>query len=220
MIEKIIDISVPVSQAMVCWPGSPEVQFSQWLSMKNGDCANDTLMKASVHSGTHVDAPSHYLPEGKTVDQIPLSVFVGDVFVVECLGVSTVQSEDLERADIPIEAKRLLVKTNNSEVWKNEPQIFKKDFVALSVSAAQWVTKRGIRLVGIDYFSIESHEGEGNVHRALLEENVAILESLNLEAAYTGWYELCAVPQKLIGPESAPVRAILFKRKEDANEKT
>jgi arylformamidase len=205
-----IDISVDISNQLPVWPGSPEIMFSRSSSIDDGDVANDTTIHFSVHTGTHIDAPSHFLPHGKTVDQIPLELLVGKTYIVEVsANVSDITPNVLESLSIPQGIKRLLLKTRNSQFWQSNVKEFQTDFAALTLDAAQWVVERGIQLIGIDYLSIQRFYDGPETHQILLSSEIVIIEGLDLNGVSSGYYDLICLPLKLRGLEGSPARVIL-----------
>jgi len=207
----IIDISTPISSDTPIWPGSPKPQFSLISSIKDGGIANDTKIDASVHTGAHIDAPLHFLAKGKSIDQIDLDIFIGPVFVAYLPKVKKITDKDIKKLNIPKGVTRLLFKTSNSLLWTQGVTSFKKDFVGLTVDAAELIVEYGIKLVGIDYLSIASFSETVSVHKILLSNKVAILEGLNLNNVKSRIYQLVAFPIVISGAEAAPVRAVLIK---------
>lgn len=204
----IIDISVPVSEDLPIWPGSPAIQMFRQFDMDQGDGANDTTIQFSVHTGTHVDAPLHFLAQGQSVDQLSLEVLMGTTYVADVGDVAAITPEVLAALPIPVGSTRLLLKTRNSQLWLS-PHPFERNFVALTAEAAQWVVDQGIRLVGIDYLSVQRFEDGPATHEILLGAEVVIIEGLNLNAVTPGEYELICLPVKLKGIEGAPARVVL-----------
>ena len=206
-----IDISVSIDENLAVWPGSSPVKFNQCKSINKGDNSNDTEWMASVHVGTHIDAPLHFLKNGPSVDQLDLTRLIGEARVVALPKKREITAADLKKALAPYKnTKRLLLKTDNSRLWKTSPDKFHKDFVALTADAARWVVKQGIVLIGIDYFSIQRFKDGPQVHRTLLRSGVVILESIDLFSVVPGRYDLICLPLKLKGIEAAPVRAVLY----------
>ncbi len=203
-----IDISVPVMPGRIpTWPRSPAIKFERRLSLAGGDNADDTTVTMSVHTGTHLDAPRHFVPGGATVDQLPLSTFTGPCQVVDCRGRAAIDALTLERAEIPENTRRLLLKTDNEHKWAPE---FDESFVGVTVDGAQWLARRRLALVGIDYLSIQPYHETDQVHRAVLGAGTAILEGLTLEHVEPGPYLLMCLPIKLCGTEGAWARALLL----------
>lgn len=163
-----------------------------------------------------MDAPAHFLKEGATIEEVSMNSLVGPAVVAYLPDVSEINASDLASLGIPLDTKRLLLRTRNSELWSSGERTFRKDFVALTPEAAQWIADRGIYLVGIDYLSVQRYGDSAATHRILLEANVVILEGLNLIQAEPGTYELICLPICLVGAEGAPARAILRQTDEKA----
>ncbi len=207
--SKYIDISVAVSPNLPRWPGSPAIEFDRSSDLERGDTANDTTIAFSVHTGTHVDAPLHFVRGGKSVETMPLEVLVGKAVVVDLSEVDVISAETLGSLALPTQTERLLLRTRNSQLWQREVREFNPDFVAITADAAQWIVDRGIKLVGIDYLSIQRFSDSPQTHLILLQAEVVIVEGLNLTDVAAGDYELTCLPLKLAGVEGAPARAIL-----------
>jgi arylformamidase len=206
-----IDISLPVDAHSVVWPGIPHVELRSLKNILSGDKTQHTIYCASLHNGTHLDAPLHFLKDGDSVEKIELGKLNGDVYVAETTGIREITDKDVSSCGLPAEAERILFKTDNSGLWvsKNE---FYKEFVSLTLDAARCLVNRKIQLVGIDYLSVEKFQGNGEVHKTLFAANVAVLEGLNLSGVQAGWYRLVCLPVFLKGVEAAPVRAVLYSR--------
>ena len=207
---SLIDISPPVRAGMPRWPGDPPVSI-EWLEdMRAGGAVNLSRITLGAHAGTHVDAPLHYLPAGRSIDKMPLDALVGPARVIEARGRAdgSIAKEELEAKDIK-RAERILLKTDNSLLWER-PGPFRERFVHLSVAAARFLARKKIRAVGIDYLSVSGYmKDEARVHRALLEAGVWIIEGLDLSGARPGQYELICLPLRMEGLEAAPARALL-----------
>jgi len=207
---RILDISVPVSPGLPVWPGDPEIVLEQYRAISKGNTSTDSRLACSVHSGTHVDAPAHFFENGATVEQLPLDVLIGRATVVEVLNDDIITPEILEARALPAETRRLLFKTKNSALWGDRDHQFNPDFVALSSESAKWMANKGIKLVGIDYLSIQLFkDAEPLTHRILLAAGIIILEGLNLQGVNPGEYQLICLPLKLAGSEGAPARTVL-----------
>ena len=208
---KIMDISVPLSPGLPVWPGDPRIVLERHRVIGDDSASNDSHLACSVHAGTHVDAPAHFIENGSTVEQLPLDVLIGRTWVAEALTADVITPELLEDLDMPAGTTRLLFKTRNSSIWENPEQPFRTDFVALHADAAAWIVEHGIRLVGIDYLSIQMFEDpEAPTHRVLLKAGVIIVEGLNLRNVRPGSYRLICLPLKLAGSDGAPARAVLI----------
>jgi arylformamidase len=192
---EIIDVSVPVRPGMVTYPGDPEVRLERVSSIAEGAVANLSRLDLGVHSGTHVDAPLHFLDGAAGVEALPLDVLVGPCVVVDGLDVSAV----------PAGTERVLFKTENGRLWERDE--FAEDFVSLDGAAARALVAAGVRLVGIDYLSI----GDEEAHHVLLEASVVAVEGLDLRAAEPGEYRLVCAPLKLVGSDGAPARVLLLR---------
>ena len=206
----IFDISLPVSPKLPVWPGDPAIQFRQMSDMNNGDVCNVTHISMSVHSGTHVDAPHHFLNNHQTVDDLDLNILTGQAYLVELSQlVNEISYEILDGASIPAGVERLLIKTRNSEIWNQGEDEFYKEFVAINNDGAEWLVQKGIKLVGVDYLSVAPF-GEGvPTHRTLLNAGVIALEGLNLSQVSAGYYDLYCLPLKLSNSDGAPARVII-----------
>ena len=208
---RVWDISVPVSPELPVWPGDSRVVLEQIRSVSKGNSSTDSRLACSVHAGTHVDAPAHFIENRETVEQLPLDVLIGEAIVVEIPDDDIITPEIMEAQNLPADTKRLLFKTKNSELWNDSTHPFKTDFVALSSEAAAWIVRRGIRLVGIDYLSIQIFSDKDPLtHRTLLDAGVVIVEGLDLRDVNPGSYQLVCLPLKLAGSEGAPARAVLI----------
>ena len=161
-----------------------------------------------VHCGTHIDAPLHFLPEGKTIDTIPLSKLVGKCYVKDCGEAHVITEKHI--AELPEEATKVLFKTTNSKFWEANRTVFEDRFVALNLDGARALAQRGVDAVGVDYLSIQGFYEHNDTHRVLLAAEVVLLESINLTEVEEGWYDLYCLPLKIIGLEAAPCRAILI----------
>ncbi len=203
------DISVGVSPEIPVWPGDPPVVLERVKSMENGDEANISRIQSGVHVGTHIDAPIHFVEGGATVDAIPLKSLLGRAYVVDLRKADVLDADALESARIPPRTRRLLFKTRNSELWTSGESSFQRDFVAVDASGAEWLVKKGVKLVGVDYLSVAPFNDGGPTHRILLEAGVVVVEGLNLAQVSKGRYTLYCLPVKLMGSDGAPARAVL-----------
>lgn len=204
----VIDISVPIVEGMPIWPGSTGVRITRTMALERGDEATVSQLDTDVHVGTHLDAPGHFIPGGDPIDRVPLDVLVGQASVVHLPDCSAITPADLERA-VPHGAARVLFRTRNSKRWREPRHMFTPDYVALTLEAARWVVDRGIRLIGVDYLSVQRFSDSAETHRVLLGAGVVLLEGLDLSAVLAGEYELFCLPLKLVGAEAAPARAVI-----------
>jgi len=210
--KKMIDISVEISPSLVVWPGDPKPRITKVSEMSKGSRYNLMKLSMSLHNGSHIDAPFHYLEEGNDVGQIPLDVLVGECYVLEVPPkIEIIDKAVLEQAEIPDKVERLLLKTKNSIFWEEKQQKFHKNYCGLTKDGAQFLLKLKCKLVGIDYLSISSLVDLDGPHIALLREKVVILESINLSKIRQGWYSMYCLPLKIKDVEAAPVRVILIR---------
>jgi len=210
---KIHDISIPISPSLVVWPKEPPVELRRVSSIDKGAEANVSRLTTGVHNGTHVDAPHHFLNDRRTVESLPLDVLTGPAQVVRIPDeVNVVGAAVLEKASVPPETLRLLLKTRNSRLWAEGHKAFDKKFVGVDQSGADWMVGRGLRLVGIDYLSIAPFDDARPPHQVLLKAGVVILEGADLSGVEPGLYDLYCLPLKLVGSDGAPARAILVER--------
>ena len=197
---------------MPVWPGDPPVVLEQISSMDRGAHDNVSQLGMSVHAGTHVDAPHHFLNDGRTVETLSLDILTGPACVVHIPDeVKVISAAVLQAAGIPKGTQRLLLKTSNSALWKKVPWKFETTFVAIDAGGADWLVQVGVRLVGVDYLSVSPYKNSIPTHQKLLRAGVIILEGLDLSAVSPGPYELYCLPIKLVGSDGAPARAILIK---------
>jgi len=210
---RILDISLPVSPSLPVWPGDPAIMLEQISSMASGAEYNLTKLNSSVHIGTHVDAPLHFLSDGRSVDQLPLDVLTGLCYVVQLPdGVDAITAEVLDGIPLAEGTTRILFGTRNSHGWASGETEFQPNFVAITEDGAEWLVARGVQLVGVDYLSVAPYEDAVPTHRVLLQAGVVIVEGLNLSQVPRGFYDLYCLPLKLAGVEGAPARAILVSR--------
>lgn len=210
---KIFDISLSISPDLPVWPGDPPVELKQIESMDAGAHANVSRLNAGVHIGTHVDAPHHFLNDGRTIEQLSLDVLTGPCFVVQLPdGVEAITAEALDGMSFPEDTKRILFGTSNSRLWARGETEFQEDFVAVTEDGAEWLVKHGIQLVGVDYLSVAPFGDSVPTHRVLLQAGVVVVEGLDLSAVPRGFYDLYCLPLKLHGAEGAPARAILTQK--------
>lgn len=204
---EIYDISLNIEEGMVSFPGDTIPEFKR-IKKIEADNYNLSNMKVSVHVGTHVDAPSHFIENGRTIEEIPPQRFMGEAQVIEIKNKNEIKKNELESIDF--NSNKILFKTNNSNVISEN--IFYDDFVYLNYEAAEYLIELGIDFIGIDYLTIESIDTtDFAVHKLLLKNNVIVLEGINLIRVEPGNYKMISLPLKLTGAEASPVRALLYK---------
>jgi len=207
---RIYDISLTISPKLPVWPGDPRVVLQRVSKIEEGSDTNVSQLKMSVHMGTHVDAPFHFLGgDAQTVEQLNIKDLTGRVYLLHLPDVDLITAEILEKSEIPPRTRRILFKTRNSDYWTKGMIDFQPDFVGVSVDGAQYLVERGIKLVGVDYLSIAPFNASVPTHQALLKAGVIIVEGLDLSGVSQGRYTLHCLPLKLAGSDGAPARAIL-----------
>lgn len=209
----IYDLSVPISTELATYPSDPGIQIEDWSSLAKGDGANVSALHFGAHTGTHVDAPAHFIEGAKKIELLELEVLIGEVEVVEVPQDRLVIDEAFVAEHCRPGTERFLFKTRNSAFWRGDFKTdFRTDFTYLDLPAARRLVEQGVRLVGIDYLSIEKFRSKDHeTHRALLSHEVIILEGLNLTDVSPGKYELICLPLRLrtnLG-DGAPARAVL-----------
>jgi arylformamidase len=207
----IFDISVSVTPGETpVFPGDPGIEVASWNSISRGDPANVSVINFGAHTGTHVDAPAHFIEGAAGVASLPLEALVGEALVVEI----PTDADAVEEHHVNAlgGATRVLFKTRNSEFWDEPRGRFREDFTYVTPDAARALVAAGVRLVGIDYLSVEKFGSEDfETHLALLSGGVVIVEGLDLRAVAPGLYELCCLPLKIAAGsgDGAPARAVL-----------
>ena len=207
--NRWIDISVPIQDGMVHWPGDPAVRIKKVLDMERGDACNVSKLSMGSHTGTHMDAPFHFFRKGSGLDRMPLDATLGPARVIEIRGVESINPMDLKPYRIHV-GERILLKTQNSNrVWSQGA--FVKDFVYLATESARYLAKRRVKMVGIDYLSVGGYREQNGleVHRTLLRAGIWIIEGLDLKDVRPGKCELICLPLKIVRSDGAPARAIL-----------
>jgi arylformamidase len=207
---KIIDVTVPLSCDVPTFPGDPHFDIRFPHRIADGEPYNVAALALGAHSGTHVDAPFHFIEDGGTVDQLPLEILIGKARVVELPVRDKIDRADVEAIDLRDDI-RVLFKTRMSGQLKNP--VFQEDFVYLTPEAAGYLVQIGIKLVGIDYLSVEKFGSKDFAsHLALLGAGVVIIEGLDLTDAEPGEYDMTCLPLRIVGGDGAPARVVLRPR--------
>jgi len=205
----IYDVSVPLRPGMVTYAGEPGPELTYHSLLSRGDSANVSALSLGSHTGTHVDAPHHFIEGRATVESFALEALIGPAYVLDHIGAGHITAADIESSELPPDARRVLFKTTNGAAWERDE--FYEDFLGLEPDAAKSLVDRGVVLVGIDYLSIERFHAPGHpVHMILLGAGVVIVEGLDLRAVPAGRYTMCCAPLKVVGAEGAPARAFLW----------
>jgi len=206
-----IDISVPLDNGMVHWPGDPPFHREQVMQMERGDVCNVSKMTSTVHIGTHMDAPRHFVQDGPGIEAMPIEATVGPARVIRIADPEMIRVSEIEPHNIGA-GERVLFRTRNSDsAWKTAE--FQKRFVYIPAETAKYLAAKRVRTVGVDYLSVGGFEASDGpqTHQALLGAGVWIIEGLNLAGVEPGDYELVCLPLKMAGSDGAPARAILRK---------
>lgn len=205
---RVYDVSVVLNDRAITYPGDPGFRRDIEKSQSQGDPCEVSRFTMGSHSGTHVDAPCHFLAGGLTLDSLPLAAFLGPCVVVDARGRAFVDASFVTRA-VPATARRVLFKTDNGRLWREDG--FRDDYCYISADGAQELARRRLQIVGWDYLSVERYDdGEAPAHGSLLASGAVILEGLNLSAVPEGEYFLVALPLAVEGADGSPVRAVLL----------
>ena len=208
---KIIDISVSFPDKVIIYPGDPVPEIKTLRSQEEGDRSNFSIITTGTHSGTHIDAPYHFLSSGPKIDEIPVDLWIGKAYVADLTFVEEcVRDSDL--AGIPLgKYERILIKTKNSQLYSKTNE-FCENFIYMHESACKRIVDAGVKILGFDYTTVDkAGMGVFPAHKTLFAGNVCIIESVNLSEVDEGEYELICLPLKLKGIEASPVRAVLVK---------
>ncbi len=207
--RRIYDISTPVRDGGVVYPGNPDIEIRAQQAISRGAGANVSSVAFGSHTGTHVDAQKHFFDDGHPVDQLPLERLIGPAILLAFPDtLMSIGAVDLEAQEIGGHTRVLLRTRNSSFVTGDE---FVNDYTYLAPDGAEFLVSRGVELVGIDYLSIEQfHSGHHRTHLTLLGKDVVIIEGLDLSEPPAGEYELVCLPLRLAGLDGAPARAVLL----------
>ncbi len=210
---KIHDISVTLTPELAVWPGDRAVYLQRERKIEEGSNSNVSRLDISVHTGTHVDAPVHFLPGGGTIENLALELLVGEAQVVHIAeDVELITAKEICAAKIREGMKRVLFKTRNSRFFPAQSSVFHTDFVGINEEGAQLLVKMGLRLVGIDYLSVAPFKKTRPTHEVLLKAGIVLLEGVDLSQVEAGEYLLCCLPLKLGGSDGAPARVVLIEQ--------
>jgi arylformamidase len=216
---RLIDVSLPIEPDLLTWPGDPGIRIDPSARLDRGDPANVSELHLGSHTGTHVDPPLHFLEGEAGVDALPLDLFLGRALVADLTAVDEIGPSELDELRLPPGTERLLCRTRNSELWARGPVGFPENYVAVTPEGASWLVDRGVRLIGVDFLSVEKYgppefQETGKlpfpVHRTLLGAGVVIVEGLNLSEVEPGPYTLICFPLRIVGGDGSPARAVLL----------
>lgn len=206
---KLIDVSVPLDSNLPAYPGNTPFTLEPIKRMAKGDSSNVSTLHMSAHAGTHVDAPRHFFDHASGVDALPIELLFGRARVVEISSRKGIGPDDLAGTDLSEEI-RLLIKTHNSRLWGSAR--FHSDYVGVTEAGARYLVDRGVKVVGVDYLSVESFQQPGApAHHVLLESGTIVIEGLNLGDVEPGAYEMFCLPLRVVGADGAPARVVLRK---------
>lgn len=201
------DVSVPIRAGMVHYPGNPPVELRFIRGFEQGDSESLSQLSLGVHTGTHLDAPVHFIRDGLGIDRLPIDTLLGPARVIEVPEAEAVTAGHLA-AHAVAAGERILIRTRNSRrCWKTDE--FVRDYSYLAVDAAQLLAERRVRLIGIDYLSIGRGDTNAEVHRILLGAGIVIVEGLDLAEVGAGRYDLICLPLRLVGRDGSPARALV-----------
>jgi arylformamidase len=209
-VSRVFDISLPVSPAMMTWPSDPAVRLVRTKTLAR-DGSNVSELRLGTHTGTHIDPPAHFIDGGGGIDTVPLDALVGPCVVADLTHVER-DITAVEFEALPLDGvERLLCKTRNSRIWTDQHPSFPDEYVAITPDGARSLVERGIRLIGVDFLSVE-HRGadEHPTHVTFLAAGVVIVEGLNLSSVLSGSYMLACLPINLVGGDGSPARAVLI----------
>lgn len=205
------DISVPLKQGMVYNPMDPiPPKIYRYHDTELGAKVTMSMLEIISHTGTHIDAPLHFIPGGSTISDMPLDATIGPARVIEIKDPEKIKVPELEKHDIK-KGERILVKTRNSPATYDSPK-FVEDYVYLDGAAAEYLVEKGIILFGLDDITIGHFKEEGNLaktHETLLAAGIYILEDCALGHVPPGDYELLCLPLLMYKGDAGPCRAIL-----------
>ena len=205
---RLVDVSVPLQSGIATYPGNPEFELQPIKRVAAGGSSNTSRLVMGTHTGTHVDAPRHFFDAAAGVDGLALDLLIGRARVIDMPHRGGITDTHLAEAELGDDV-RVLLRTPNSALW-NSGKGFQEDYTYLTEQAARYLVGQGVKVVGIDYLSVEEFKKPGApAHRALLGENVVIIEGLNLSEAEPGPYEMYCLPLRVAGADGAPARVVL-----------
>lgn len=204
---KLIDVTVPLDAALPTYPGNTPFSIEAIKRIARGDSSNVSTLHMSAHAGTHVDAPRHFFDDAPGTEGLPLEMLLGRARVVEITSRKGITPQDFADIDLS-EDVRVLIKTPNSRLW-GSPE-FHKDFVGVTEAAAKFLVERGVKVVGVDYLSVEIFKTPGApAHHVLLGGGTIVIEGLNLRDVEPGTYDMMCLPLRIVGCDGAPARVVL-----------
>ncbi|MBI5831368.1 MAG: cyclase family protein [Armatimonadetes bacterium] len=209
--QHLLDLTVPVTADLVGWPGDVPVRLDLQQSFAAGDGCTVSALSLSAHAGTHVDAPGHFLPGGGGLETIALAALVGPAWVADLGDAEAVTVEALVAAQIPAAASRVLLRTRNSARWADPTAPFDESYAGITREAASWLADRKTVLVGVDGLSAAPFDDQTEPHQRLLGAGMVVVEALDLRCAEPGWWQLACLPLRLVSPDGAPARVVIWR---------
>ena len=204
---RLIDVSVPLDAQLPTYPHNTPFSLEPIKRIARGDSSNVSTLHMSAHTGTHVDAPRHVFDQGAGTESLPLELLIGRARVIEIDSRAGVAAEDLAPIDLSDDI-RVLIKTHNSRLWGSPD--FHEDYVGVTDSGAKHLVEHGIKVVGVDYLSVEKFHNPGApAHHVLLGAGTIVIEGLNLREVDPGVYEMFCLPLRVVGSDGAPARVVL-----------
>jgi arylformamidase len=208
-VPRLLDVSVPLMPGLTTYPGNPEFEISPVNRLAAGDSANNSRLTMGTHTGTHVDAPRHFLDDRPGVDALPLDLLIGRARVIDMPHRGPITAAHLESAGLR-EDLRVLLRTPNSAFWNDPRHAFHSEYTYVAEDGAKFLVDQGVKVVGVDYLSVEKFHTPGHpAHHALLGAGVVIIEGLNLSDADPGQYEMYCLPLRIEGADGSPARVVL-----------
>jgi arylformamidase len=204
---KLIDVSVPLDSNTPTYPGNTPFTLEGTKRIARGDSSNVSTLHLSAHAGTHVDAPRHFFDNAPAAESLPLEMLLGRTRVAEVRSRKGIDVDELDQLDLS-EDIRVLFKTVNSKYWGMAE--FHQDYVGVTDAGAKYLVEHGIKVVGVDYLSVEVFKQPGApAHHTLLGGGVIVIEGLNLRDVEPGMYEMLCLPLAVVGSDGAPARVVL-----------
>jgi arylformamidase len=204
---KLIDVSVPLDAQLPSYPNNTPFSLEAIQRIASGGHSNVSTLHMSAHSGTHVDAPRHFFDDGAGTEALPLELLMGRTRVIDISSRTGIAAEDLDGLDLSDDI-RVLFRTRNSQLWGSPD--FHPEYVGVTESGAKYLVDHGIKVVGVDYLSVEQFHNPGApAHHALLGAGVIVIEGLNLRDVEPGIYEMFCLPLRIVGSDGAPARVVL-----------
>jgi arylformamidase len=206
---KLIDVSVPLDAQLPTYPHHTPFSLEPIKRLARGDSANLSTLHMSAHTGTHVDAPRHFFDDGVGTEALSLDLLIGRARVIEVTGRAGIAAEDFAATDLSDDI-RVLIKTRNSRLWGSAE--FHTDYVGVTESGAKHLVEHGIKVVGVDYLSVEQFKTPGApAHHRLLGAGTIVIEGLDLRQVDPGIYDMFCLPLRVVGSDGAPARVVLRK---------